>query len=476
MACIFIYFPCKHAEVDLLSQQAVIDILEQAVQGRIEPIYSDVEAKAVSAGVEAAQDVEGSFEKAKSAAMVAGRNAKAAALSVFEQSVAAGRAALAVEPMLAVSERAKAAALSAAEVNAGNVFEQLQAAAVAAFATSQDFDDKRAAMIEAATFAAPKLEGSSAESSEMLQQLAGDATLFASAVNLAIQSCKTLKPDEGPAAAGTAAAFYVLREAGGNDLASATAATSAFQTARAAGWTPDAQLEAAISAAHQAGGNPGHLEEIARAAARDAGIEATSQVYQAKVLNLVQKSGDAEVAASSDNDLVAESSSKSFSFARDSSPIRFYDQLEDSPQSNLMETASSLGQTGRFSLGSQRFRGLCTIDEIHSALTDAERCLAAFEEERKIQMSTLQRKRSRNKLSKDRLPKDVELAMTEAQKILSTFDEERRQQLQIFKNSRNRSLNRSMSSLPSFWIRSRSMHWKIQLKLLSNIFIWSSVA
>lgn len=424
--------------------EAVIGVLTEAVQGDVDaPVYTfDFEAQAVSVGIEAAQHVEGSFEKAKSAAKAAGLSARAAALNIFEQSVAAGRAALAVVPTLPASERAKAAAISAAEVHVGNLAEQLQAAALAAYATSQDFDDRKHATEQATTFVARELGPGTADP-ESLQQLTGDATLFASAVNLGIHSCKALQLDEEQAsAAGSAAAFYVFREGGRNELASAVAACAASQTARNAGWAPDAQVQATVSAAKQAGSSPGQLEEIARRAAHDAGIKDSLKSVLARAGTLVEKGGRAEP-LSSDNDLeqTVTEDAKSFSFAApDSSLTMLYEQIDSSPQSSTLETASSFGQTGRLSLtGSQRFRGLCTIDEVQSALTDAERCLAAFEEERKLQMKTLHRKRSRNKLAKDRLPRDIEVAMTEAQKILSTFDDERRLQLQMFKNSRNRS-------------------------------------
>ena len=66
-------------------------------------------------------------------------------------------------------------------------------------------------------------------------------------------------------------------------------------------------------------------------------------------------------------------------------------------------------------------------------MAEAENCLAAFEEERKIQRNAL-RRRSRNKL-----PTDILDAMGEAQRILSAFDEERRLQLQQLRVERAKS-------------------------------------
>lgn len=84
--------------------------------------------------------------------------------------------------------------------------------------------------------------------------------------------------------------------------------------------------------------------------------------------------------------------------------LRLSEQPDSSPESVRFAASPSpsFGQTGKLSLrGSHRFAGLCAVEEVQSALTDAERCLAAFEEERRLQMRTLQRKRSRNKLQRD---------------------------------------------------------------------------
>ena len=98
--------------------------------------------------------------------------------------------------------------------------------------------------------------------------------------------------------------------------------------------------------------------------------------------------------------------------------LRLTEQPDSSPESVRFPASPSpsFGQTGKLSMrGSHRFAGLCAFDEVQSALTDAERCLAAFEEERRLQMRTLQRKRSRNKLQRDspkNASRDVDFATT----------------------------------------------------------------
>ena len=343
-------------------------MLKDAIQGDIEDVpVTRVAEEAVNAGLEAVKELPmPGPEKAKCASKAAGEAAKS--LSLLEQSVACGRAALLVEPQMDATQRAAAAALSAAELAAhSGLREQFRAAALAAYATSQDFDDRRQVMEQATLAVAPQLGAEACL--EERNELSAEAVLFSLAVNLGLQSCRSCPSNEQAAAAGSAAAFFVLREGGRSELASEAAAAAAA------------------------------------AAATPFGCPPSEEIWKAREEPLAP-----EVPTSKDYEV-------------DASPSGTVD--------------SSLWQTGKLSLGSQRFgvSALCTIEEVQTALTDAERCLAAFEEERRLQMRSLQRKRSRKRVPE--APKDVEAAVTDAHRILSVFDDERRTQLQHFKNSRS---------------------------------------
>ena len=362
---------------------------------------SEKEALAVQAGVNAARHAD---DKAASAAEAAWAAADGPFL---EQCLVVGQAAARVGD---VFEAAKAAAaVAAAAVGAAA---RPRAAALAARAATQAEPALRQAC-------EPWSRGSDLE----------EALIFAKAVHQGLESCKDLRPNSGQGtAAGSAAAFGVLQGGGGKRLAVAAAVLAAAQAARAAGWSEAAQHEAAAFAGRQAGASPAQLERIAAE---------ESPNYGKGFLTLDQASG-------------AQSPEVTDSWT-------LYEQIDSSPQSGVDSfgqtgklSLDSFGQTGKLSIGSQRFSALCSIDEVQSALSEAEKCLSLFEEERKLQMQSLQRQRSRKQLPK--MPKDVQMAMTDAQRILSAFDEERRQQLSQLRRSRSNRLamQDSLSQVSSF--------------------------
>ena len=310
---------------------------------------------------------------------------------------------------------AKAAASAALAATAGTTIERLQAAAQAAYeASSTAAPDEHASTVQQALYEVVQQMQVPAPGGEACKTLAENAYFFARSVREALQGGGVSLPSnpDGSAAALAAAA---ARRAGLSaswqvDVAIAAALGERFSGSASPSFAASSQLCDVIKQVAS--------ESAAETETREAWLQKAAEKMtplQQKDVSNVRSSNDQELAATSDTWMM-------------SSP-----ELVDSSPSGT-ETASVLGRTGRLSqTESSKFAEFFNFRDVRRAMAEAENCLAAFEEERKIQRNAL-RRRSRNKL-----PTDILDAMGEAQRILSAFDEERRLQLQQLRVERAKS-------------------------------------
>ena len=308
---------------------------------------------------------------------------------------------------------AAASAASAAAATTGSLVEKLQAAALAAYeATTAAGPNQQAVTVQVLSDVARQIDGLTC-SGEALNTLAENAYFFARSVHeaMAAQPLPHCHP-KGVAAVASEAA----RDCG-----------------LSASWQVDAAIAATVGA--RFAGSPGspscptcqHLREVIADVASHAGVE--SKTRESWLQKASEKTAPLQVGrvVAKKEDLAATGDTWTMA-----SPV------DSSPQSGA-DAASMFGQTGRLSqTGSSKFAEFCNFRDIRRAMAEAENCLAAFEDERKMQRKALQRRRSRN-----RLPSDIRDAMGEAQRILFAFDEERRLQLQQLRAERAKSLANS---------------------------------